>query len=534
MNTAARYLVVILGLIISIHYILSFTHESYGRATALSNIKNHLYGTPNDDDITTPPNTSPDIATDSDVDQPSTGEHLVIDRRANATFVILCRNSDVDGTIRSIREIEDRFNRKYRYPYVLLNEVPFTEEFKSRIKVLTSAKMEFGLIPHDHWYQPDWIDEERATEGRDKMVANNVIYGGSVSYRNMCRFNSGFFYRHPLMQKYRWYWRIEPDVHFHCDINKDPFLFMEDNNKTYSFTITMYEYEATIPTLWSSVKDFQQKHPQYIAEDNAIGFMSEDGEKYNLCHFWSNFEIADMDFWRGEAYSAFFEFLESKGGFYYERANRETWVWHELRHPNVLEFLGVMRGFGQLRDCPAFVSPYCENGIVTEYLKSHPQADRLEMIRSVASGLSYLHGKKVIHGDFKPTNVLIGPSGNPVICDFGRSEILSHRGFTTGFASSRRYQAPELFLETEKPRPTQASDVYSFAISAFEIWTGIQPYREIPNEDVIAIHVGLQNGRPVCPEDAPPGKEYLWPLLEACWERDKSKRMDMETLMRKM
>jgi len=33
---------------------------------------------------------------------------------------------------------------------------------------------------------------------------------------------------------------------------------------------------------------------------------------------WSNFEIADMDFWRGEAYQAFFDYLESKGGFYYE------------------------------------------------------------------------------------------------------------------------------------------------------------------------------------------------------------------------
>jgi hypothetical protein len=33
---------------------------------------------------------------------------------------------------------------------------------------------------------------------------------------------------------------------------------------------------------------------------------------------WSNFEIADMDFWRGEAYSAFFEYLDSQGGFYYE------------------------------------------------------------------------------------------------------------------------------------------------------------------------------------------------------------------------
>ena len=30
--------------------------------------------------------------------------------------------------------------------------------------------MEFGLIPHDDWYQPDWIDEEKATKARDDMV----------------------------------------------------------------------------------------------------------------------------------------------------------------------------------------------------------------------------------------------------------------------------------------------------------------------------------------------------------------------------
>ena len=60
-----------------------------------------------------------------------------------------------------------------------------------RITELTDAPVSFGLIEHDHWYQPDWIDEERAKAGREKMVADNIIYGGSVSYRNMCRFNSG-------------------------------------------------------------------------------------------------------------------------------------------------------------------------------------------------------------------------------------------------------------------------------------------------------------------------------------------------------
>lgn len=39
---------------------------------------------------------------------------------------------------------------------------------------------------------------------------------------------------------------------------------------------------------------------------------------YTFPLVWSNFEIADMDFWRSEAYQKFFAFLDTKGGFYYE------------------------------------------------------------------------------------------------------------------------------------------------------------------------------------------------------------------------
>ena len=95
---------------------------------------------------------------------------------------------------------------------------------------------------------------------------------------------------------------------------------MQDNDKVYGFTITMYEYEATIPTLWSTVTRFMKEYPEYINKDNLMPYMSENGgSTYNLCHFWSNFEIADMDFWRGEAYSKYFDYLDQTGGFYYER-----------------------------------------------------------------------------------------------------------------------------------------------------------------------------------------------------------------------
>jgi len=152
------------------------------------------------------------------------------------------------------------------------------------------------------------------------MEKAGVIYGGSLPYRNMCRFNSGFFFRHELMMKYDYYWRIEPNVKFYCDLHYDPFLFMQDNKKVYGFTISLPEYGETIETLWDTTKDFMKQHPELIAKDNAMKFLSDDGgQTYNRCHFWSNFEIGDLNFWRGTAYTKFFEHLDKTGGFYYER-----------------------------------------------------------------------------------------------------------------------------------------------------------------------------------------------------------------------
>lgn len=312
MNTTARYVILVLGVIISLHYILSFSNQDYGRATSISSIKSALTGgVSNKWDI-------PDTYSGGLANSLLSGTANTT--RANATFVVLARNSDLDSIIRSMNDMEYRFNRNWNYPYVFLNEEPFTEDFKKRISVLTDAKVEFGVIPHDDWYQPSWIDEQKATDGRNQMMSDNVIYGGSISYRNMCRFNSGFFFKHELLLKYRYYWRIEPDVHFHCNVDKDPFLFMQETGKVYGFTIAMYEFEKTIMTLWPTVKEFIKLHPEHIAENNAMGFMSTNGgDSYNLCHFWSNFEIADMDFWRGPAYTDFFEYLDATGGFYYER-----------------------------------------------------------------------------------------------------------------------------------------------------------------------------------------------------------------------
>jgi alpha 1,2-mannosyltransferase len=98
---------------ITLHYILSFSHEEYSRRTSLSKLIPHYppYKTE------TPPETVPDLA-----------PHPA--RKANAAFVILARNGDLSGVLNSMKQMEDRFNKKFGYPYVFLNEEPFTDEFK--------------------------------------------------------------------------------------------------------------------------------------------------------------------------------------------------------------------------------------------------------------------------------------------------------------------------------------------------------------------------------------------------------------------
>ena len=98
----------------------------------------------------------------------------------------------------SMKQAEDRFNKEFNYPWVFLSEEPFDANFIKyaaiwyrdnavnwlwlfrRTTELTNAEVHYGQIPRDHWYQPDFIDEEKAKASREQMVKDNVIYGGSV------------------------------------------------------------------------------------------------------------------------------------------------------------------------------------------------------------------------------------------------------------------------------------------------------------------------------------------------------------------
>ncbi|KAJ2757932.1 hypothetical protein IWQ57_006964, partial [Coemansia nantahalensis] len=233
-----------------------------------------------------------------------------------AAIVALVRNSDLFGLRQSMRQLEDRFNSRHNYPYIFVNDVPFTEEFKRGVQDVTRAHVQFGTLDDDSWTVPEWINQTRYAEV--KRTAR-YPHGDKDSYRKMCRFQSGFLHRHPLLRDLEFYWRIEPDVEYYCDIDYDPFVFMKRRGIKYGWTIAMAEFMDTVKTLGNTTRDFVAAHPHHEAAHSMRSWIFDAGGSYNGCHFWSNFEIVDLSFYRSAAYQQYFDYLDRAGGFFYER-----------------------------------------------------------------------------------------------------------------------------------------------------------------------------------------------------------------------
>lgn len=112
--------------------------------------------------------------------------------RANATFVVLARNKELEGVLQSIKSVERHFNRWYHYPYVFLNDGEFNQTFKDTIMNYTSSPVEFGKIDASMWDYPAWADKSVAREGIRQQGDAAIMYGGMESYHHMCRFYSGY------------------------------------------------------------------------------------------------------------------------------------------------------------------------------------------------------------------------------------------------------------------------------------------------------------------------------------------------------
>ncbi|KAG9074523.1 hypothetical protein FS749_013922 [Ceratobasidium sp. UAMH 11750] len=80
-----------------------------------------------------------------------------------------------------------------------------------------------------------------------------------------------------------------------------------------------------------------------------------------------------------------------------KRSAHELYVWSKYQHPNLLELFG----FAQFRGRIAMVSPWMENGNLSQYVSRNPGVDRCRLCVQVCEGLTYLHSMDTVHGDLK-------------------------------------------------------------------------------------------------------------------------------------
>jgi mannosyltransferase len=70
------------------------------------------------------------------------------------------------------------------------------------------------LIPSEHWDVPSWVDQAKFDESARHMKSKMVKYASMMSYHQMCRWYSGFFYKQSASKDIRYYWHVEPDVKY--------------------------------------------------------------------------------------------------------------------------------------------------------------------------------------------------------------------------------------------------------------------------------------------------------------------------------
>ncbi len=207
---------------------------------------------------------------------------------------------------------------------------------------------------------------------------------------------------------------------------------------------------------------------------------------------------------------------------------REAESMAKLRHPNVVEIYDV----GRMGQCPFLVMPYLPGANVDEWSERHEgpplSADVVVGIVGQASaGLQAIHQQGLIHGDVKPSNILVSDSFEVMVTDLGLARAINEGTSTLTPPGTPGFLAPELIArEPVQPQLAHKADVYALGVTAYWLLTGEMPI-EVSGDEVYAVLVSqLEDPIPPPSERHPPlGTAFDAPLAAAL-DRDPRRRPD--------
>jgi len=189
------------------------------------------------------------------------------------------------------------------------------------------------------------------------------------------------------------------------------------------------------------------------------------------------------------------------------RFRNEAEMAAQLQHPNIIRIRFVARSGGYVY----FGMDLCADSLAARLEREGPlpELDIVQITEDVAQGLSFAHGRGVIHRDLKPDNILLRSDGSAVISDFGIARALSGHVASTGVdmaIGTPQYLSPE----QAQGRPLDARvDFYALGVTLFKAATGEVPFTSSDWFELARMHV----------EQAPPSLRKRRPELSRRFER---------------
>ena len=166
---------------------------------------------------------------------------------------------------------------------------------------------------------------------------------------------------------------------------------------------------------------------------------------------------------------------------------REAFVAQQVRSPHLATILSA-----HVERAPRFVVlPFIQGATIEQAISATgclnvPHA--LWITRQVGKGLRALHIGGWLHGDVKPSNILVSETGHATLIDFGFArQVASAEANEQLLATSLTYAPPEAFNPYVAFSP--ASDIYSLGITLFEMLTGHRPFPEDDACELAAAHL---------------------------------------------
>jgi hypothetical protein len=142
-----------------------------------------------------------------------------------------------------------------------------------------------------------------------------------------------------------------------------------------------------------------------------------------------------------------------------------------------------------------------------------PEGELQRLAVGTATALTAIHGAGVVHRDFKPANVLLGPDG-PRVVDFGIARLVDASTVTSGVIGTPSFMAPE---QLAGARPGSAVDIFAWAVTMVFAATGRSPFGSGAMQ---AVMWRIMSEDPDL--SGVPGS--LLPVVRQCLDKDPSRR----------